>query len=337
MRFWLGLAIGLVVGIPAGNGSAPQQAVKSDEVQFETADKVQLRGTFYPSAKAKAPCVMLLHRYGGNRQLSGWDDLAQRLTADFAVLSFDFRGHGDSQSVGTEFWRTPANMAIKGASRMPSKISYKDFPPSYLPMLANDVAAARRYLDRQNDTGACNSSNIVVIGADEGAALGALWMASEYQRPRLVRNSFGRWYPDPQRHMEGEDIRAAVWLSIPRMLNNNYVGSWLRGPQNKVRDTPMVFFYGSEDQRAASAASALAEELKRSGRAKPEYLRLKPKDTKVSGEKLLIKSLETDSEISAYLVNVFEKKGIRPTVPRETENSPPLSLIPLQYLGVAYR
>src|SRR5262249_23029334 len=153
----------------------------SEEVQFETVDKVDLRGTFYPSSKPKAACVILLHKIGGNRQQNGWDSLAQELQKEFAVLSLHFRGHRDSTGISPEFWRNPDNQVLKGAGRA-QKISFKDFPPAYFPMLANDVAAAKRYLDRQNDAAACNSSNVIVIGAEDGAAIGALWIASEWQR-----------------------------------------------------------------------------------------------------------------------------------------------------------
>ncbi len=145
--------------------SVRAQDKKGEEVQFETADKVEIRGTFYASSKPKAPCVVLLHNVGGNRQQEGWDKLAQALSKDFAVLSFDFRGHGDSTSVDPTFWKVGANTMIKGAAKTPSKISYKDFPDAYYPMLINDLAAARRFLDQQNDAGACNSSSIIVIGA----------------------------------------------------------------------------------------------------------------------------------------------------------------------------
>src|SRR5262245_19076486 len=62
-------------------------------VQFESADKVQLHGVFYPSPLRKdAACVLLLHRIGGNSQQEGWDALATELQRNgFAVLRFDFR------------------------------------------------------------------------------------------------------------------------------------------------------------------------------------------------------------------------------------------------------
>src|SRR5438132_383393 len=72
------------------------RAQRSEEVQFSTADKVELHGTFYFPQKSKAPCAILLHRLGGSREQKGWDSLATLLQKDYAVLAFDFRGHGDS-------------------------------------------------------------------------------------------------------------------------------------------------------------------------------------------------------------------------------------------------
>src|SRR5262249_19611502 len=144
-----------------------------------------------------------------------------------------------------QFWQVPNNFLIKGSARTPTHINFKDFPPAYLPVLANDISAARRYLDERNDLGACNSSNIILIGAEDGAAIAALWIASEFQRPHLTKNAFNQWTVDPQQKIEGEDIAAGLWLSMPRMLSNVFVGTLLRG---RVREkVPMAFFYGDKD------------------------------------------------------------------------------------------
>ncbi len=171
----LGIA-GLLFAACSALQAQDKQDKKGEDVQFMTADKVEIRGTFYPAAKTKAPCAILLHNIGGNRRQEGWDKLAQVLSKDFAVLTFDFRGHGDSTNVDPLFWKSSTNMMIRGANKMPSKISYKDFPDAYYPMLTNDLAAAKRYLDQQNDANACNSSSIVVIGAQDAAAIGAFWI-----------------------------------------------------------------------------------------------------------------------------------------------------------------
>ena len=57
-----------------------------------------------------------------------------------------------------------------------------------LVLAVNDIAAARRYLEVRNDAGDCNLSNLILVGAKEGAALGSLWIAEEWQRPHLIQN-----------------------------------------------------------------------------------------------------------------------------------------------------
>jgi hypothetical protein len=339
MRFFMPhspwvFVLGSLVLSPATLGA--QKA--SEEVQFDTADKVEIHGTFYPPGKPKAPCVLLLHKLGGNRDEHGWAQLAQTLQKDYAVLRFDFRGHGDSTNIGPGFWRYPSNVLIKGAARMPQKISYKDFLPGYLPVLANDVAAARRFLDTQNDAGLCNSANIIVIGAEEGAAIGALWVASEWERRRLTKGNFGQWTVDPSR-VEGESIAAAVWLSIPRNLSGVPVGLWLRGPANRVRDkVPMAFFYGDKDQKASQAVQVVMSELRVGGREKPDFTKARAKDTRLTGAELLGKSpLNTEDDISIYLENVIKKRGNKPYVKRDVEAGLPLTLIALSRYGFNLR
>jgi len=94
----------LAVALPlAGMLLSPVQvqAQKMDRVKFETYDGVELHGTFYPSNKGqKAVTVLLLHKINGKSAQDGWDRLAKALQKeDFAVLSFDFRGHGDSTNI----------------------------------------------------------------------------------------------------------------------------------------------------------------------------------------------------------------------------------------------
>jgi len=70
---------------------------ESESVGFNTFDGVKIEGTFYPSSKGtKAYTVLLLHDFdknGGSSRTNEWDALATSLQkAEYAVLSFDFRG-----------------------------------------------------------------------------------------------------------------------------------------------------------------------------------------------------------------------------------------------------
>ena len=66
------------------------------EVTFRSADGFTLKGTFY-SAEKPGPGLLLLHQCDGNRRI--YDHLATMLnTARYNVLTFDFRGFGESQA-----------------------------------------------------------------------------------------------------------------------------------------------------------------------------------------------------------------------------------------------
>jgi len=68
------------------------------EVTFRSADGFTLKGTFY-SAEKPGPGLLLLHQCDGDRRI--YDHLATMLnTARYNVLTFDFRGFGESQAGG---------------------------------------------------------------------------------------------------------------------------------------------------------------------------------------------------------------------------------------------
>ncbi len=199
-RSRLGLAVGLALVVLSGVRGADEPPkpkiedpkVKKENITFRTVDYVDLKGTLYtPVATKKNACVLLLHNFsrkaGGNRNDDGWDTLAADLTKEgYTVLSFDFRGHGDSTTVSKEFWDfkdlnnvpynrplLPRGKAIIKADDYPSKIDYKDFPVSganYYLHLVDDIAAAKACLDSKVGGAA---GNTILIGAGDGATLGA--------------------------------------------------------------------------------------------------------------------------------------------------------------------
>ncbi len=67
-------------------------------VEFNSVYDTTLVGMFYPAVQAeeKVPIVVLMHMLNSDR--SAWDAFATELHAEgqFAVLAFDFHGHGDS-------------------------------------------------------------------------------------------------------------------------------------------------------------------------------------------------------------------------------------------------
>jgi dienelactone hydrolase len=88
----LGLAIALALG--AGLGAQAQKTDAGTTVDIKAPDGVTLKGTYYSAGKT-APGILLMHQCNMDRH--AWDGLASDLNkAGFNVLTFDFRGFGES-------------------------------------------------------------------------------------------------------------------------------------------------------------------------------------------------------------------------------------------------
>ena len=158
------------------NEKKPENKAPAPEnVNITTVDGVKLKAIFYPSTMKGAPTVIMLHPIGDKLGMTApeWKSLAEALQrANYSVMTFDFRGHGDSTTIDDKkiFWSHKANSNVK--SKDPEAIALKDYSkngPAYYPVLVNDIAAVRAYLDRRNDdVKDCNTSSIIVIGADTG-------------------------------------------------------------------------------------------------------------------------------------------------------------------------
>jgi hypothetical protein len=317
MRGQLFVHLAFLAGLAAAIlGPSPVRAQgKVERVKFDTCDGVELHGSWY-GKDSKATSVILLHSVGGpnppNSRQDGWDRLAKALNEKgFAVLSFDFRGHGDSTSIQASFWRLAYNSVIRGAGKAES-ISCKDFPKAYYQYLVNDIAAAKAFLDRRNDSGECNSRSIILVGAQEGAALGMAWLFSEWHRFQVV-NSFPVIKLDS--NPEGKNVNACVWLSMTGTQSE--LGNWLKAV-GKDKRVPMAFLYGANDASAASFAQKWGKDLKgTSGPTKTLTGSEATPKSNLAGNALLRKDLNTVDWIADYCAKV--KENITPADPGKVE------------------
>ena len=263
---------------PRGADDAP----KYKTYEFESADGVKLEGNLWSNAGAankKDATVLLLHNFndktGGSSRDEGWDQLGDKLLDQgYSVFSFDFRGFGRSTKVNPDkFWdlrKNPQNQMVKGWNRAPhpEAIDFAKFEHAYYPYLANDVEAAKAFLDRRNDSGEVNTSSLFVIGAGEGATVGTLWMASQWHLEKADVNALGQLVVDPKtgrfilQEPEGKDQAGAVWLSISPTLGGRNVGSYVHtwvGEVGGANRVPMVFLYGGKDKDGKEFATACLE------------------------------------------------------------------------------
>src|SRR4051794_12638312 len=107
IRRTLALALAMALLGLAGQPIAAQKVKKdnSKKVPLTTCDGVELQASLWPNAGGKKDAtVLLLHNFdrakGGGSHQDGWDDLAGLLHQEgYTVISFDFRGFGESKSV----------------------------------------------------------------------------------------------------------------------------------------------------------------------------------------------------------------------------------------------
>jgi hypothetical protein len=292
-----------------------QQAPAPEPLNIETVDGVKLKAIFYPSSMQGAPTVIMLHPIGEGKHMKNaeWKSLAEYLQSkNFSVMTFDFRGHGDSTTIADPkaFWGLLANKAVK--TKDLQAIEVKDYMANgkaYLPVLINDIAAVRAYLDRRNDDRKdCNTSNLIVIGADQGATLGAIWINSEWYRYKFTPNPMF-----PQRldlgqfatKSEGPDIVAAVFLTIEKDLKGRPVkiDAQLR---NACKENGMACLFMS-GTKGADWNKGIADKLKpKKESEKHKFIGDYALKTDLTGVKLLQKGLETDAAIAKYLDGVMD-------------------------------
>jgi hypothetical protein len=298
-----------------GAAGAPPQG---EPVKITTVDGVDLHGTFYKSAKTKAPVVIMLHALGDQAVNSkAYRNLAETLQPNYSVLLFDFRGHGKSKEIDPAiFWKHPLNnqRTIKGANLKKTTIEYNDFiKEAYTPVLVNDIAAVKAYLDRRNDAGDCNTSSTILIGAETGAMLGTIWLNSEWHLTRMIPNPNNPvLMPVASPNPEGKDVIACIWLSLTSK-HGSFSISLLRTLDTpvRVRATPTVFMSADKDEVGSKVAKELEKKLKVKDDKKYDYITAYPiqGNTTLKGINLIQKSLKTDAAVLEYLDQVVEKKG----------------------------
>lgn len=303
------LLAGLAVTFLPQVGRAQNEAKK---VKFETYDQVEIHGTFYPGKNRDSAPIMLVHNIGGSQAM--FEDLAKKLqAAGNAVLTFDLRGHATSTAVDQNFWNYQVNLSgIKGGNKTMANIDRKLFVPAYYPMLVNDIAAAKMFIDRRNDAGECNSKKLIIIGAQDGATLASMWLDSEYKRYKVstydpINKTPVKWESSP----EGRSTLALISLGgVSRVANLNVnTMTWFQSlGKSKV---PVLFLYSDSDQSASGFAASSLKYLKGTSKTQDKFMLargIKTKDTGAAG--LLKESLEVaDKFIVPYVNNILEAKG----------------------------
>lgn len=350
---WLVLGLTLAFGPAAGADDAKKNAAepKKDEAKkaktekFETTtiDGVNLVGDFYPSDKNKnAAVVILLHAVGDPKRTGAsrkdFGKLPEMLQKEgYAVVAFDFRGYGDSKDIKADYWKLhPLPRPLPGG-RLPTRIEAKDWRTvTDFAMLGNDLNAVKDWLILKNNAMECNSANICLIGAEQGAMVGLLWATNEYTDPLRVKGDKFGGKP------EGEDISCFIWLSMRPALGNEYnrmkdvAENWMKLLYTRVNTFAL---HGEKDKASADfwkEALTWIKPEKEKERYDSTGVKTLPK-TEFQGAKLLGlteilgQNQDTETFILAYLKAHLPNN--KPWRERKDNDRLP-TLIPINRLGL---
>ena len=320
MQLLAGLPVLAGLFVINGFGKAQEES-KGEKIRFTTVDGVEIHGMFYTGSKRNAATIMMLHKLDEDSRKKAWISLAETLNKEgCSVLTFDFRGHGQSGTIVEPalFWSQPRNMqSVKGGGQKKEILEFKDMKTDYYPVLVNDIAAAKAFLDNRNDTGVCNTASLMVLGADTGAILGAIWLNAEWHRyaftpPMPLMGIFQPVNPRPT--PEGKDTIAAIWLSPTSKLGSRTISmSNLLDKPGREYAVPMFFMYSVEDSAGKAIAKACEAKFKGAKKKDDKYrftvTALIPDSGKLTGAGLLQKSLKTEEFIVEYVQGVAEAKG----------------------------
>ncbi|MCS6976075.1 MAG: alpha/beta hydrolase [Gemmatales bacterium] len=316
-----------IVILPLGPETASAQSIK-ERVEIPTDDSVMLVGDWYPSGKGKnGPVVVLCHAIGPGKEgakRQDWEKLPELLQKEgYHVLTFDFRGYGDSTRLieKLRYWTTPGRLTPAGfrANNPPATISSRDWrSDAHLLWLGNDLLAVKKWLNIKNNAEECNSANICLICAEQTGVLAELFLYNEYCDPnRDKANDWSKPMLPAQRNpskWEGEDYTHLILLSMPDRLGTRVYRNLLRERMialTRKRAFDTLTIYGADDTQIKNfwndaikwiKPEAELKELEKTGRYEV------PK-TKLAGTNLVTnEALGVDKVIVDYL-NKFMSKS----------------------------
>ena len=145
--------------VSANNANNTNQTIgeipSPQNIKFESADKVEIVGTFYESPKTDSPAVLLLHQFGSDRK--SFEEFAKHLQQKgFGVLAIDGRGFGESVKT-TDGKTVEAERTADGVKGMEA-----------------DVAGAFDFLAKQNNV---DTAKMGIVGASYGSSLALIYAA----------------------------------------------------------------------------------------------------------------------------------------------------------------
>ena len=254
----------------------PAKAITVD-MTLNTKDGQEIKITYFKSAAGpEAPVVILLHGKNGNRLI--WKPFAEQLQkVDFAVITVDLRGHGESVN----------------PNRKPEPLKKGEYIGMGL-----DLDAVKKFLFDEHQNKQLNMNKLGIVAADIMAPVAIVYTELDWEKePHDDAAVLALRTP------RGQDVQALALLSpeasapglgTPKSL------AFIR----TVGRTAVLMIAGNKNPTDVAAAKKMQEILdpKKERDKKDIYLESDKYDTKLHGTDLLGKNMKTELNLFNFLV-----------------------------------
>ena len=262
---------------------AAKEPPASEDKTLTTEDNFDLKASYFKSNGGKdAAVVVLLHGKRGQRRL--WTGVATQLqkSYDFAVLTVDLRGHGDS------------------AFKKKTELKKTD----YEAMVAMDMKAIKEFLFEEHQKGQLNMAKTGIVGCDFSAAVAIAFAEIDWNEEPYDDNPNA-----DQRTPRGQDVQALVLVSPDPATPGLFAGRAATG----LRNFPLAVMMAASEKNTHdfNATKKLFDQISnKKEKDKDGRLSFKKYPEDVRGMDLVIKDAQLRKDMSEFLVtHVKNHKG----------------------------
>lgn len=275
-RWFRPFVIAVVLAAISGGTAIAQPPKKPvvEEKTLSTEDNVDIKISYFKSNSGKdAPVIVMLHGKGGNRRQYAKFASDLQKNADFAVITVDLRGHGESTQLK------------KG------ELKKQD----YLAMATQDMDAVRDFIFAEHQKEQLNMNKLGIVATEFSASVALAYTELDWEKQPYDDS------PNPlQATPRGHDVQALVLISP----DVSTPGLFANKAASAVRLLPIAVMIGASEKEKnghdLNTSKKLFEQISVK-REKDERLYFQAYPEAVRGMDLILQDATLRTHVHAFL------------------------------------
>ena len=272
----LALCASLATSTVARAQAPPKKATNEDRT-LPVKDGTEIKITYFKSTAGQdAAVVVMLHGKGGNRLI--WKTHAEGFQKnDYAVVTVDLRGHGESVAT--------TGGAATGKKNDAGSPKAKD----YAAMVAGDMEAVKKFLFEEHQKKQLNMNKMGILAADMSTPVAIYYAELDWEKkPHEDAPTLALGTP------RGQDVQALVLLSPEATAPGLNVTKSLG--VIRLLNRPVMLGVGSKNKADLTAANKMYE-LLAPKKEEQTHIEIHRYDTPLEGTNLLGKNLGVEKNM----------------------------------------